>query len=139
MPPAATVEGRWQIGKLLGNSIGRYVEAISRDGSVAWTVIRPRSGRTTKEIDAVAYECGDVVRSADYANGEIGNVVIGTAAIRKAGWIGRRHSRGVVSEDRQPFLLLRECWSDPKIESQQLSARFAAVVAVKRLPRILEK
>src|SRR5687768_9277036 len=78
--PAATVEGRWQIGKLLSNSIGGYVEAISRDGSVAWTVIRPRSGRATKEVDAVAYECGDVVCSADYPNGEIGNVVIGAAA-----------------------------------------------------------
>src|SRR5262249_47387225 len=31
------------------------------------------------------------------------------------------------------------CWSDPKIESQQLSARLAAVVAVKRLAWVLEK
>src|SRR6266542_2050516 len=106
---------------------------------MAWAIIGPRSRRTTEEVNAVAYESGDVVGAADYANGDISNVVIGTAAVRKSGWIGRRHSRGVVSENRQPFLVLRECWSDPKIESQQLSARLAAVVAVKRLARILEK
>src|SRR5262249_60612768 len=86
VPPAATIVRRREIGELLGDAVGGY--------------FRPGSGRAAEEVDAVARQGRDVVRSADNANGEIRNIVIGATTIRKTGWIERRHSHGIATENR---------------------------------------
>src|SRR5712692_10301945 len=51
------------------------------------------------DTDPVAHEVGDVVGAARGAYHDVGHVVVGPPAVRKAGGVGRRGAGGVVGED----------------------------------------
>src|SRR5258707_652187 len=60
---------------------------IPRD-AVVGDVLSNTAGRPRQEVNAVAGLCADVVQSPDDANRDVGDIVVGTTAVRPARLVG---------------------------------------------------
>ena len=101
MSAPATVVRRRQVGKLSGYAVEGYVETIAGNRAIARTVIRSCAGSAAEKIHAIARQTCDIVGAADYAQRNIGDVVIGPPAVGKSGRIA--------GEPAETLLVFRWC------------------------------
>src|SRR6516162_3942960 len=94
--PAATVVRRGKIGEFLCDAIRGHVETVSRNGPIAGSVGRSCTGRAAEKVDTIARQSGDIVSSPNHTNGDVRNVVIGTAAVGKPCRIPREPAKALL-------------------------------------------
>ncbi len=84
------------------------LKPIARNHPVAWPVIHACTRRAAEEVYPITCATGDVIRAADHTQRYIGDIIVGTTAVGKAG--------GITRQSTQPLLVFRLCRRGAKIK-----------------------